>query len=322
MIVNLLRNRYPKVYYLLKKLKGTNYEFFLNIPPISKYYYSKPILTLEQGNERIKQLIASTAPFFIGRIGSAEMSCLLNYIYLNDKKLNNWHFEVFDKGLFRGNALFPRNAETLEKFAELYMSVIQDMDMLGVWFIYGEHLLHNSLIPKKELCLIETLEPFRFVQPWSKELKNKKVLIIHPYQKSIEKQCQRRRQIFKNDLVLPDFELLTYKPFNTYIDDIPTNITWFNILENMCNEIKKINFDIALIAAGPFGLPLGSRIKGMGKQAIHIGGALQLIFGIRGSRWDERAEFQEYFNEFWMRPLKDETPTDNIKEKIDNSSYW
>ena len=42
----------------------------------------------------------------------------------------------------------------------------------------------------------------------------------------------------------------------------------------MSEEIAKIDFDIALIACGAYGFPLASRIKNMGKIAIHCGGPL------------------------------------------------
>jgi hypothetical protein len=37
------------------------------------------------------------------------------------------------------------------------------------------------------------------------------------------------------------------------------------------------------------GLPLAAAIKAMGRPALHLGGALQLLFGIRGRRWEGHA---------------------------------
>ena len=54
----------------------------------------------------------------------------------------------------------------------------------------------------------------------------------------------------------------------------------------MVKEIEKKDFDIALIGAGAYGMPLAYKIKKMGKKAIHIGGSLQCLFGIKGSRWE------------------------------------
>ena len=49
----------------------------------------------------------------------------------------------------------------------------------------------------------------------------------------------------------------------------------------MCQEIKKLDFDIALLGCGGYGLPLCNFIiKDMDKSAIYIGGGLQIIWVI------------------------------------------
>jgi hypothetical protein len=73
----------------------------------------------------------------------------------------------------------------------------------------------------------------------------------------------------------------------------------------------------------------------MGKKAIHLGGGLQLLFGIKGKRWDNPNygvnEFKEYeglmsnsysslYNESWIRPLKEETPKNAMK--LEGATYW
>ena len=81
---------------------------------------------------------------------------------------------------------------------------------------------------------------------------------------------------------------------------------------------NKNNFDIALIACGAYGFPLAAYIKSIGKQAIHTGGSLQLLFGIKGKRWEETEKIK--FPEDWIYPLKEDTPNNN--EKIEGGCYW
>ena len=80
--------------------------------------------------------------------------------------------------------------------------------------------------------------------------------------------------------------------------------------------MKEIDFDIALIGAGAYGFPLGAYAKQLGKQALHIGGALQLYFGIRGAYYDQFG----YHNEFWTRPLEEEKPKGF--KKVEAGRYW
>jgi len=65
-----------------------------------------------------------------------------------------------------------------------------------------------------------------------------------------------------------------------------------------------IFFDVALVAGGAYGMFLANYIKERGKQAIHVAGALQLLFGIKGTRWGER----EFMNEYWVHPSEEGKP--------------
>ena len=46
----------------------------------------------------------------------------------------------------------------------------------------------------------------------------------------------------------------------------------------MYEECKQIDFDVAIIGCGDYGLPLAEKLKSHGKQVIHLGGATQLMF--------------------------------------------
>ncbi len=45
--------------------------------------------------------------------------------------------------------------------------------------------------------------------------------------------------------------------------------TWFYALDAMCKKIDKIDFDIALIGAGGYGIFLAQYIKSIRKKAMH-----------------------------------------------------
>jgi hypothetical protein len=58
----------------------------------------------------------------------------------------------------------------------------------------------------------------------------------------------------------------------------------------------------------------------MGKTAIHLGGATQLLFGISGKRWVQHASFRAIMTEAWRPPLESEKPR-NL-EKVEEGCYW
>ena len=85
-------------------------------------------------------------------------------------------------------------------------------------------------------------------------------------------------------------------------------------------DITDIDFDIALLGCGAYGMPLGAFIKEkLHKQAVHAGGQLQLLFGIKGKRWDA-GSVSKLYNEYWVRPTDDLKP-DNYVE-VENGCYW
>ena len=89
----------------------------------------------------------------------------------------------------------------------------------------------------------------------------------------------------------------------------------------MKNKIDNVDFDIALIGCGAYGMNLAAHIKRRGKIAIHMAGWTQMLFGIYGNRWiEDRPEYTKYINSYWIRPSENEKPFG--AEKIENACYW
>jgi hypothetical protein len=101
---------------------------------------------------------------------------------------------------------------------------------------------------------------------------------------------------------------------------------WFEALEWMKNEMDKEPYDIALIGCGAYGFPLAAHAKRTGHKAVHLGGALQLLFGIKGKRWDNINYNPEYnykdglFNDFWIYPDSKTKP--NNSQQVEGECYW
>jgi hypothetical protein len=214
---------------------------------------------------------------------------------------------------------FPADDIHLTKFSERMLEDIKSIDILGQFCAEGEMRLGKYLKGAKTVKLRD-LEPFRHEHPWSEVLQNKKVLVIHPFEESIKRQYSRRQCLFKNMRVLPSFELITFKCVQSVAGTRTGFISWFDALDWMCGKIRQINFDVAIIGAGAYGLPLASYIKNIGKKAVHLGGVTQILFGIKGARWDERPFFQQLYNEYWVRPLPEETPEG--ARKVESGCYW
>ena len=173
-------------------------------------------------------------------------------------------------------------------------------------------------------------DPFVTSRPWSRVLKGKKVVVIHPFAELIEAQYARRSDLFDNKDVLPDFELRTVKAVQSLGGDNQGFKDWFDALEWMKREIGKADFDICLIGCGAYGFPLAAHVKKIGKQAVHFGGGLQLMFGIKGIRWKkpqialdvglpEDCYLKYFSNPAWVSPDAYRTVH---SDKVENNCYW
>jgi hypothetical protein len=111
--------------------------------------------------------------------------------------------------------------------------------------------------------------------------------------------------------VLPDFHLKTIPAIQNpaLLGQKPKFNDWFDALDYLKEQIAESDFDIALLGCGAYGFPLAAFVKKLGKQAIHLGGASQLLFGIKGERWERTyPNIAKLFNEYWVYPSPEETP--------------
>lgn len=303
----------------------SKYNILLNklgkIDWVKHTYKGKQLLDNDEFNKQVYNWIIEGEPKCICRFGSNEAYTTAEAIgvMLGLKK------HIREKCLIsinRNAGVFPYGEDTAYKFGIYMAEFAGKIDLLGCWRTIMQDYLINEICDKDmRITRLMNLEPYYSDSPWSAALEGKKVLVIHPFKNTIEKQYAKRNLIFENKNVLPEFELTVLKAVQTmgYEQDARFN-DWFEAIDYMFNEAMKINFDVAIIGCGAYGLPLAARIKEAGKIAIHLGGATQLLFGIKGKRWDGVGFGDKYYNEYWVRPEESEKPQNAVL--IENGCYW
>jgi hypothetical protein len=271
------------------------------------------IIKAIEGNSFIKSKINSGKPFIASKMGGVEQNIMMSYIYGGN------YANV--RSMASNNAgITPPNDENLNFFSEKYGKALGNIDILGLMGINSEKEIIDKFTTDCKLSELRFLEPFYFDSPWSESLFDKRVLIIHPFEETIVNQYKKRELLFENKKVLPKFDIFTIKAVQTNGGGTKDSKPFKESYEIMENKINTIDFDIALIGCGAYGLLLASHIKDMGKQAIHIGGGLQILFGIKGKRWDVHPEISSMYNNHWVRPL-DTEKTINF-QIIEGGTYW
>lgn len=281
----------------------------------SSEYKGKEILSGEEGNNYIAQKIRKGNPFFVTRIGATELEVLSYYLY----KGGNFDNYIKEKA-HKHAGIFPETNNGLKEFSEVYLQSINLADCIGVWYNKNEGKVIKKQNSNCQLTELRALEPYYWDNPWSKCLSGKTVLVIHPFKDSIEEQYKRREKIFKGESLLPKFNLKVMKSIQSMKGNQNDFKAWVEALNYMKACIDKIDFDIAIIGAGAYGLPLGEHIKLIGKQAIHMGGSTQILFGVKGKRWDNHPVISKLYNDSWIRPNKSELYTG--ASKVEGGCYW
>ena len=321
--------REQKFYYACL-IRARGYQCIKRLPKLRIFggsirhsrYGEKEVISIKEGRKILSQAIKENKPFMAARFGTNEGRALFWYWQTKVdkfKKNKNFPNRISDE-LCICAGFFPNQEKMMRKWAELETEACKELDVLGTMDFFSEEWIVSKL------CSQAILMPASGITPdatgWTKCLEGKKVLVIHPFAKTIEEQYfNHREEIYPGKDTLPVFDLQCIKAVQTIADEKDERFAdWFEALDYMTEEVAKKDFDVALIGCGAYGFQLASRIKKMGKVAIHMGGSLQTLFGIRGSRWDNHPKVGKNYNNAWVYPSEEETPKGF--EKVEGGCYW
>ena len=287
--------------------------------------------TRRRQEEHIADLLRSPAACAIGKIGTTEM---LGLEYLERWLQPPWPLAASwqrpARRLYECSGLFPVRRDIFQRWAEIYRESLGTLDVVSQWQpgMDYEGVLEGKLLSRycprafrAGLSFVHLLMP---KAPWLDELPALRWLVVSPFPKTIRQQLPR---LFRLGIYSPsclefveqranDTVLIPSPPFAYMVP--PRHRDWFQALEEMKAEMdrSKGSFDIALVGAGAWSLPLVAHAKKMGKKGMHLGGSLQLLFGIKGGRYDGWG----IYNKEWIRPLPEETP-ENC-QLMEKGAYW
>jgi len=288
----------------------------------------------QDASDYIEKKLSDNTPCMIARLGAIELRCLCSYLYfiknpplsffsrateyIQCKTPPFWWWDLSIKEMSNNTGFFPVN---IENFGQYFALITEDMRLVDILGSCQdtEMVFKENLKTAVRIRLVD-LEPYYHSEPWTKALKGKTILVIHPFSESITRQYQKRELLFNNPNILPEFNLKTIQAIQSIAGSNVQYKDWFEALEYMKNQINLIDFDIAIIGCGAYGFPLAAHIKRLGKKAIVLGGATQILFGIRGTRWESFPPCRPLMNENWVRPLKSEVP--NNFEIVEGGCYW
>jgi len=279
---------------------------------------------------KISSLLRSPLPCAIGKIGTTELmglEYLYRYIQLPWPPAASWRRPA--QRLHDCSGIFPVRQDIFLHWADECRSALGQMDLLSQWQVPSTYL---AALEERVLALLAP-QAFRahrnFIhllhppEPWLRHLAALRWLVVHPFEKTIRAQLPHLATLGVYPAnTLPDLErrakdtsILTCPQFSYMVP--PKHPDWSAALVELKKEMERRDFDIALIGAGAWSLPLAAHAKRMGRKAIHLGGTTQLLFGIRGGRFDQ---WGFNYHQQWVRPLPEETPG-NCR-LMEEGAYW
>lgn len=231
----------------------------------------------------------------------------------------------------RQTGVFPDDEGFLREFGDRLLQVYRRMDYLAV--LPGLPLPPSLAAAETPRSLsIEALEPNRS-QPYDPgdcylpHLRDVRVLIISSIADVLVARAQK--DVFESvwsGIGLPwpgprSVEALSF-PF-IYDTDVQTSYeSVWAVFDDVCREMSRTDFDIALIAAGALGSPIALAAKDLGAVGISLGGHLQVLFGVHGKRWLDDPEWSvRYINDVWVAPPADRKPH-TPRGLTDDGAYW
>jgi len=268
-------------------------------------------------NELIKKCIEFRKPFSAGKLGSTECRGILNII---SSKSIQWTQEL------EVNAgVFPLEEASVRNWAVEWLSSLGALDLVLQWCTI-DRLLIDAYAKSAIVCdRFPDIDPFTHgLEGWHYSLGDRTVCVVHPMKNTIERQASVFGQIWPGARL---GRLICIKsPYPPAINPVGSRSSYQEELTIMKNQISDLTFDICIVGAGAYSLPLCAHVKQIGKVAIHLGGGTQLFFGIRGGRWDSRIgtswNGEDFYasSKYWRHPEGSDIP--RYASLVEGGCYW
>jgi hypothetical protein len=284
----------------------------------------------------LKNLLADAlqnkSSLLIGKIGTIE--CNILYM-LNLQTGIQPHLEFRD--VLEINAgVFPNDYSSVEHWAKEFGSAIMSANCLATGWYEHTKQQEDSLFRlwgwKGHQVPLRALEPYYADEEerWTSLLEGQRVCVVTSFSESARKQVEKGEERvwpMKKGSVWPSsvewsWVQTGYSPRlalgRAGWEESPED--WSEAVSWVVAEVLKTEARIVLIGCGALGMLIGARLKQKGKICIVLGGALQVLFGIKGRRWENHSIISKFWNSEWVWPSTEETPRGS--EGVEKSCYW
>jgi hypothetical protein len=293
--------------------------------------WQKGVEYIQQGSENIKTVILQSLEnnigAVIGRNGTIELTSFL--LYNHEKNIDKDRLKVLE---LNAGIFFNKSSEFLDWYNE-YKIALDSADVLACGW-YGPlarpeiHYIDKEN-PGVYKIPLRSLEPYYLENlSWTSALENQNVAVVSSFTNSMKEQLDFMDRIWKKrPNLIP--KNVNWSFIRSYYSPAlaqgkcqwPSHVkSWKDAVDHLEERVLKTGAKICLIGCGGLGMPLAARLKSNGIVAIVMGGAIQILFGIKGRRWENHPIISRFFNDDWIVPTESEIPNGALK--VEGGCYW
>jgi len=274
----------------------------------------------------IQAALAEKRGFLVGRNGTIEMEVLLsrhNSMQLEPRQILQ---------LERNAGVFPTTPVSITNWISKTLAAIQDSDLLvaGWYKPIAVHELDflRDIGTRGPYLPLRALEPYYVPEAyqWTSALEGRRVAVVSSFAETACVQATRAAAVWSGRAVLPK---AVYLPVETRYSprlaqgraEWPDTIkSWDAAVAHIVNRVMEQHAEIVLIGCGGLGMVIGHELRMRGKVCIVMGGAIQVLFGIKGQRWQNHSIISSFWNDAWVWPRFEDIP--GGADEVENRCYW
>lgn len=302
---------------IFKKLRQAFVKKWLDRQAWS-FWSKNPLLEYAETHQLISDAITSGKGFSVGRLGGVEGSILL-WAQSERNPILRFLYPFSETSQGATNAgIRPRNPAVYRFFSKLLREAMTNLDLQGVWRTGCEAVCIEAKANSAFFDVEITGPDGKYQNHWLCALKGKRVLVVSPFVATVERQVALLNKVWPQMRWMEETDFVI-EPF-PYLIDEECPETWWEVYDRIGKVVLRGEYDVALFGCGGLGLPFAHLAKKAGRIGMHLGGHLQLIFGIYGQRHLHHHWFRDQMNEFWVRPEAGEVP--NSAKRVEGGCYW
>jgi hypothetical protein len=266
----------------------------------------------------IENALNSDDAAIIGRNGTIELEQMISY--------NKYKVSVLEMNA----GIFPEAIVPI--WREISIDATSDSDVLATgWY---EPLKVAEQVALKEWNCKAIQIPLRSLEPyyvpleerWTKLLKGQIISVVSCFTETMKSQVVNLDKLFPSEIFPSEINwnwVQTGHPphlaqgFNEWPSHIKSSI---DAIDWIVSEVVRQGSRFALIGCGGIGMLVALKLKERGVIAIVLGGSIQVLFGIKGRRWENHSVISKFWNEYWVSPSEAETPAGC--SAIEGACYW